>query len=132
MIKKSTTRDGGKNSNKPARRRCVPYEYQKYRVNYTSNNNNVGNAKRTFVDHSYADHLFDPEGKPLSSADDGVSRRLIGSRGGVTVAFPEKLHEMLTTVDEEGCDDPIVSWQPHGRCFLVHQKLQFVENVMPR
>ena len=53
------------------------------------------------------------------------------SRGGVTVAFPEKLYETLRTVEEEGqCD--IVSWQPHGRCFLIHKKSSFVEQIIPR
>lgn len=53
------------------------------------------------------------------------------ARGGVTIAFPEKLHEMLTQVADENIDD-IISWQPHGRCFLIHKKESFVERIMPR
>jgi hypothetical protein len=44
--------------------------------------------------------------------------------------FPVKLHYMLTELETDGMDD-IVSWQPHGRCFLVHRQQQFVEKVLP-
>lgn len=40
--------------------------------------------------------------------------------------FPLKLHKMLETVAHEG-NDHIVSWQPHGRCFVVHKPQEFVE-----
>jgi hypothetical protein len=46
------------------------------------------------------------------------------------VNFPVKLHCMLTEPDIDGMDE-IVSWQPHGRCFLVHKQPQFVEKVLP-
>eukprot|EP00543_Licmophora_paradoxa_P000300 CAMPEP_0202455862 /NCGR_PEP_ID=MMETSP1360-20130828/13286_1 /ASSEMBLY_ACC=CAM_ASM_000848 /TAXON_ID=515479 /ORGANISM="Licmophora paradoxa, Strain CCMP2313" /LENGTH=332 /DNA_ID=CAMNT_0049075545 /DNA_START=44 /DNA_END=1042 /DNA_ORIENTATION=- len=51
-------------------------------------------------------------------------------RGGVAVPFPEKLHLMLSKADENGFSH-IVSWQPHGRCFLVHKPKLFVEKIMP-
>jgi hypothetical protein len=44
--------------------------------------------------------------------------------------FPSKLHYMLTELETDGMND-IVSWQPHGRCFLVHKQQQFVEQVLP-
>jgi hypothetical protein len=44
--------------------------------------------------------------------------------------FPVKLHYMLTELETDGMDD-IISWQPHGRCFLVHKQQQFVEQVLP-
>jgi hypothetical protein len=37
---------------------------------------------------------------------------------------------MLSKVDDEGLAD-IVSWQPHGRCFVVHKPKEFVSRVMP-
>ena len=46
--------------------------------------------------------------------------------------FSMKLHDMLE--DQEGEEDGIahiVSWQPHGRCFLVHKQKEFVEKVLP-
>jgi hypothetical protein len=53
------------------------------------------------------------------------------TRGGVAVPFPPKLHEMLQQVQEEGLEH-IVSWQPHGRCFLVHDPKGFVDIVLPK
>jgi hypothetical protein len=44
--------------------------------------------------------------------------------------FPVKLHYMLNELEKDGMDD-IVSWQPHGRSFLVHKQMQFVEKVLP-
>jgi hypothetical protein len=54
-----------------------------------------------------------------------------GPRGGVVVPFPVKLCNMLKGVEQEGLEH-IVSWQPHGRCFMVHQPKEFVEDIMPR
>lgn len=51
-----------------------------------------------------------------------------GPRGGVKVPFPLKLHKML----EENLYEDIVSWQPHGRSFLVHKPQEFVDVVMPK
>jgi hypothetical protein len=44
--------------------------------------------------------------------------------------FPVKLHYMIKEMENDGMAD-IVSWQPHGRCFLVHKQLHFVEKVLP-
>lgn len=33
--------------------------------------------------------------------------------------FPVKLHYMLEDVEKDGLD-LIIAWQPHGRCFIVH------------
>jgi hypothetical protein len=38
---------------------------------------------------------------------------------------------MLSSVEEDGFAS-VVSWQPHGRCFIVHKPKQFVDEVMPR
>ena len=43
--------------------------------------------------------------------------------------FPVMLHYMLDELVKDGFDD-VVSWQPHGRCFLVHKQQQFVEQVL--
>lgn len=91
-------------------------------------------SKRILVDHSYIDHLYDgeaPSNDVVSDSTDGKNGKRHAPRGGVTVAFPERLHEMLSQMDEEGLDD-VVSWQPHGRCFIVRKKREFIEEVMPR
>jgi len=46
------------------------------------------------------------------------------------VCFPLRLFEMLQLVEQEGLEH-IVSWQPHGRCFVVHKQQQF-EDILPR
>ena len=67
---------------------------------------------RTYVDHTYIDHLHDAPDIPktISLTDLAAKNISKGPRGGVSVAFPLKLHQMLTTVAEEGLDF-IVSWQ---------------------
>lgn len=78
------------------------------------------------ANQSYRDHLQDPS---LPAPGSTNSQR--SQRGGVTVAFPEILHDMLGRIEDEGLGH-VVSWQPHGRCFIVHRKKEFIENVMPR
>jgi hypothetical protein len=51
-----------------------------------------------------------------------------GPRGGVQAPFPTKLHALL----EENKFEDIISWQPHGRCFLLHKPKEFVRIVMPK
>lgn len=92
------------------------------------NSENEYEAKRAVVQHHYHDHRTDPI-EVLDEQNQVKAPR--GPRGGVTVAFPEKLHEMLSALTAEGRED-IISWQPHGRSFLVHEKKKFVEDVMPR
>jgi hypothetical protein len=88
--------------------------------------------KRTFVEHSYHDHYHDPlETMPKDSLAEMQVKRQRGPRGGVAVAFPEKLHDMLSRMEEEGTNN-VISWQPHGRCFLIHKKKDFVNHVMTR
>ena len=106
---------------------------------------------RHFVDHIYRDHANDREeeyrdleaqnvgsnGGKEGSATNNISQSFDNeykaqrARGGVTTPFPFKLHRMLGNVDREGLAD-IVSWQPHGRAFLVHKPREFVSKVLPQ
>jgi len=76
------------------------------------------------VQHHYVDHAVeapsveDLEYKPIS-------------KGGVISPFPIKLYEMLENVSKDNFHR-IVSWQPHGRCFLVHKPKDFVDFVLPK
>ena len=45
-------------------------------------------------------------------------------------SFPSQLHHMLDDAELKGFDD-IVSWQPHGRCFVVHKVTEFVDQILP-
>ena len=110
------------------------------------NDGNDGAPYRAVVDHTYRDHYRDPVTclSYVSSENNendhaGNKRKFISqtmsspprlARGGVTVAFPERLYDMLCNVTDEGSHD-IISWQPHGRCFLIHKKDAFVEKIMP-
>jgi hypothetical protein len=69
------------------------------------------------VQHNYHDHSHD------NRADYQEERP---ARGGVTTPFPLRLHDMLETVQADGFDH-VLSWQPHGRCFVVHKPKEFVE-----
>lgn len=80
---------------------------------------------RSFVEHHYHDHSRDPIAKPVN---------LVGPRSDNNVmsrSFPEKLHFLLDTMAEEGLEN-IASWQPHGRCFVIHDKEEFVASIMQR
>ncbi len=53
------------------------------------------------------------------------------NRGGVTVPFPEKLHQMLEYAEKNGLTD-IVSFFSHGRAFAIHKPITFVKDLMPQ
>jgi hypothetical protein len=82
---------------------------------------------RHFVVHNYHDHAEDPDEIDEPVAEDPNHRR----RGGVSVAFPVKLHAVLDQVEADGLAH-IVAWQGHGRCFVVHKPKEFVDHVMPK
>jgi len=77
------------------------------------------------VQHNYHDHAFD--------TNDMYDEQPVFSKGGVTVPFPMKLYEMLDQIEKYETElSPIVSWQPHGRCFVVRKVKYFSETVLPR
>ncbi|KAG7355643.1 HSF-type DNA-binding protein [Nitzschia inconspicua] len=87
-----------------------------------------------YVEHNYHDHKYDPVEVPapdLSLIEEGEFPKKAGHKGGVSTPFPEKLHELLETVDQQG-DSDICGWQPHGRCFIVHKPKEFVSKIMPQ
>ncbi|GFH55323.1 hypothetical protein CTEN210_11799 [Chaetoceros tenuissimus] len=49
-------------------------------------------------------------------------------KGGVVTPFPQKLHKIL----DQGIHAEIISWSPHGRCFLIHQQKPFAQIVLPQ
>lgn len=81
---------------------------------------------RHFVVHSYHDHSLDQVESIMESATSGERRK-----GGVSIPFPVKLHSVLDQVEADGLGH-IVSWQPHGRCFVIHKPKEFVDHVMPK
>lgn len=87
--------------------------------------NSASSRRRHVVKHDYHDHAFD---KDDSDASGRLKKPRKGPRGGVTTPFPVKLHMLL----EHNEYEHIISWQPHGRCFLLHDPKKFLEIVMPR
>ena len=77
---------------------------------------------RHFVVHNYHDYAWVPD---ESDCDDDSPRR-----GGVAISFPARLHTVLDRVEREGWGH-VISWQPHGRCFLIHKPHEFQEHVLP-
>lgn len=67
------------------------------------------------VEHNYHDHATD---KIEESIDEHPAR------GGVTTPFPLRLHAMLDKLEADGHAD-VISWQPHGRCFVVRKPKEF-------
>lgn len=78
------------------------------------------------VQHNYHDHIYDKI--PIHAVDD------MSGKCGVSVPFPQKLYEMLDYI--ESTSEPeladIISWQPHGRCFLVRKPKEFTNVILPR
>ena len=69
-------------------------------------------------------HSTDAEQRAADDENEAIAR------GGVATPFPWKLHEMLEDASKEG-NEWIVSWQTHGRSFIVHKPKIFVEKIMP-
>lgn len=82
---------------------------------------NTSSSLRLVVQHEYNDHADKTEKDTLGPI----------SRGGVAIPFPIKLHELLDKIEADGLAH-VVSWQPHGRCFIVHKQKEFTEDVMPK
>jgi hypothetical protein len=92
------------------------------------------NNDRHFVVHHYHDHALDVDNgdnSPHHTGDESSSEECHRRRGGVSVAFPVKLHEVLDQVEADGFAH-IISWQSHGRCFMIHKPKEFVDYIMPR
>jgi HSF-type DNA-binding len=45
--------------------------------------------------------------------------------------FPAKLHYMLEEIRRDGLEN-IISWMPHGRCFMVHKQKEFEKEILPK
>lgn len=83
------------------------------------------NQESGVVEHNYKDYSRSKEGE----------QQVMEVYGGMTAdaeqSFPFQLHLMLGELEAVGLSD-VLSWQSHGRCFLVHNKERFVKEVLPR
>eukprot|EP00977_Amphora_coffeiformis_P021309 scaffold9178_cov176-Amphora_coffeaeformis.AAC.5 len=78
----------------------------------------------------YRDFAVATTASILKIVDPPTAKRK-GPRGGVQTPFPNRLFDMLDTCHNEGLES-IVSWQPHGRSFIVHKPTQFETKILPR
>jgi HSF-type DNA-binding len=109
--------------------RCVTNETSLYFDHYPflqlpkwEENDHEGEFRyRHIVNHDYHDY-----GAVIDSGNDFVR-----TRGGILSPFPLKLHAILDAIEQDGYDK-VISWQPHGRCFIIHKPKDFVEYVMPK
>lgn len=77
------------------------------------------------------------QGERVSSAAGATADEIVPTprkeEGSDSNSFPSKLHRMLTDIDN---DFPhfkeLISWQPHGRCFMIRDEARFTDEVMPR
>mmetsp|Transcript_20290 Transcript_20290/g.43886 ORF Transcript_20290/g.43886 Transcript_20290/m.43886 type:complete len:293 (+) Transcript_20290:87-965(+) len=72
-----------------------------------------------YVQHQYQDlsYLLPPAGTDPNSC------------GTDSATFTVKLYQMLGRVDKDGYSH-IISWQPHGRCFVIH-KPELIDFILP-
>jgi hypothetical protein len=82
------------------------------------------------VVHNYHDYANEVKGEESLGDLHHMEEHTQSSMNRSEQNFPVKLHYMLNELEKDGMND-IVSWQPHGRCFLVHKQQQFVEKVLP-
>ena len=46
--------------------------------------------------------------------------------------FPTILYEMMAAIDDGVVDGGAISWQKHGKCFLIRDKEEFSNKILPR
>mmetsp|Transcript_28962 Transcript_28962/g.79446 ORF Transcript_28962/g.79446 Transcript_28962/m.79446 type:complete len:431 (+) Transcript_28962:137-1429(+) len=76
------------------------------------------------VQHNYHDHARDEAPDHISDPQE------LQLRCSASAPFPTKLEEMLNQVEGDGYSQ-VVSWQPHGRCFVIHKMAEF-KALLPR
>ena len=84
------------------------------------------NNKRLFVQHKYRDYS---EEVPISG-EECLARPDAPLRT-PNAAFPLKLHETLTIIENDGLDH-VIGWMPHGRSFKIHKHQEFVDEILPK
>lgn len=87
--------------------------------------------ERLFVKHDYHDLSGQPDDV---SKGDGLTTttKKPSTSNPATESFPLKLHRILGDSTDDTNSSHIISWQPHGRAFKIHNPKQFTEHIMPR
>lgn len=101
---------------------------------FESNRNN-SNSNNRYIDFSYAgnNNEFDvivENAKDIHHTNNSIISNSISTNSKSSTNFPVRFHYMLSELEKDGHDD-IISWQPHGRCFLVHKQKELVDKILP-
>jgi HSF-type DNA-binding len=75
--------------------------------------------------------IVDSIGTVESSSGNNIVESHSGNKA---ITFPFRLYAMLDRIERGDCPintRDIVSWQPHGRCFVVHQPKAFEDFALP-
>eukprot|EP00588_Corethron_pennatum_P015378 CAMPEP_0194280816 /NCGR_PEP_ID=MMETSP0169-20130528/18929_1 /TAXON_ID=218684 /ORGANISM="Corethron pennatum, Strain L29A3" /LENGTH=588 /DNA_ID=CAMNT_0039025685 /DNA_START=65 /DNA_END=1831 /DNA_ORIENTATION=- len=134
-------------SDKKSKRKKVDPSIEKKGAKYTPKPGNRLRVKHDYVDYSGSSFESNTLPPPRSSKAKALKTKRLN--------FTEKLHLMLEQVEVQMCpnDEPpppssidgttppavpgkmcssIISWQPHGRCFVVHSPDRFVKSILPQ
>lgn len=57
-------------------------------------------------------------------------KKKFGSNETSELHFPVRLHYMLNEMEKDG-QSKIISWQPHGRCFCIHDTALLEHSALP-
>merc|ERR1712226_1584372 len=76
-------------------------------------------------DISTMNYSHDEDASPYYLLNDSQS----GSNNTIEQTFPFILHEILTQIEYYNLEE-ILSWQPHGRAFRIHNKDEFSNYVL--
>lgn len=82
---------------------------------------NADTNKRSIItQHHYHDHANDAVVSSIQEGSETPSHPQSPS----LMRFPIKLHYTLSQIEQDGLGH-IMSWQPHGRCFVIHKPDEF-------
>lgn len=93
--------------------------------------------KRMFVVHNYTDYAYVSNKRFENNDRSAKVEEILPKKtkkqqcANTFMAFPQKLHHILCQV-EKNDQTSIISWQPHGRAFVVHDKETFTEKIMSK
>lgn len=96
-------------------------------LNLTSQSYNIFFPYSLFVQHNYHDLINEPDVPPEEVGSEEVKPHAPLSHD----AFPMKLHRLLEQIEQDGYGS-IISWQPHGRAFLIRDPSLFLQVILPR
>jgi hypothetical protein len=128
MTTTTSTTGGDTTTQNPQKAR--PHRRRQRKKSLSNSTKTPKNFTPHYVVHDYVDH-----GAVDRLVFEAAEATTTTSRRGVEIPFPLRLHQLLDDAEGSETTDSfahIISWQPHGRCFVIHQPQLFVTQVLPR